>query len=345
MPPFHGRRLAAYERVVEEETLREVATWPVGTTFPTMPSTMRITLNVILRAVFGAEGEEFAELRELLPPFVELGSRLALAPIPQVDLGRWSPWGRFWLMRRRYDAIVDRLIDRAARDEHLDDRDDVLAMFVTSRYEDGSAMTRAEIADQLLTMLSAGHETTATTLAWAVERLRRHPDVLRELAAEADAGGRALRDAAVVEVQRTRPVIDQTIRQVKAENLEIGRWTIPRGHSVIAAIGLVHRDDSVFPHARAFDPARFVGVKPNLYQWIPFGGGHRRCVGAAFATMEMDVVLRTVLRQVELLPTTEPDERPHFRGVAIAPRRGGEAVIRRRVPAVGRAASAEGVLR
>ena len=343
VPPFHGRRLQAYERIVEDETLREVASWPVGTAFPTMPSMMRITLNVILRAVFGAEGAEFAELRKLLPPFVTLGSRLALSPLPEVDLGRWSPWGRFWLMRRRYDAIIDRLIDRATRDEHLDDRDDVLAMFVTSRYEDGSAMSRAEIADQLLTMLSAGHETTATTLAWAVERLRRHPDVLRDLAAEADAGGGALREATVVEVQRTRPVIDQTIRQVKADSLTIGRWTIPRGHSVIAGIGLVHRDDSVFPNALAFDPTRFVGGKPNLYQWIPFGGGHRRCVGAAFATMELDVVLRTMLREVELVPTDAPDERRHFRGIAFAPRRGGEAVIRRRVPAVTRAASATGV--
>src|ERR1044072_5063495 len=143
---------------------------------------MRITLNAILRAVFGAEGEEFDQLRELLPRAVTLGSRLAVLPIPTVDWGRWSPWGRFWLMRREYDAVVEKLITKAAQDKNLDERNDVLALMLQSRYDDGSAMSHSEIADQLLTLLSAGHETTATTLAWAVERLRRDPALLRGLA-------------------------------------------------------------------------------------------------------------------------------------------------------------------
>ncbi|MET0233622.1 MAG: cytochrome P450 [Kibdelosporangium sp.] len=340
VPPFHGRRLASYEKIIEEETGRELALWPEGREFATLPSMMRITLNAILRAVFGAEGAEFAELRELLPRAVTLGSRLAVLPLPTVDWGRWSPWGRFWLMRRKYDAIVERLITKAAQDKNLDERDDVLALLLQSRYDDGSAMSHSEIADQLLTLLSAGHETTATTLAWAVERLRRHPTVLRDLVAEVDAGGSALREATVLEVQRTRPVIDMVGRQVKAESLQLGRWTLPKRSAVLVSIALIHENESVFPNPLAFDPSRFVDARPDLYQWIPFGGGTRRCLGAAFATMEMNVVLRTLLRAFSLVPTDERDERWHSRGIANAPAKGGRALVRRRTPLDGQSAQA-----
>ncbi|MGC9665311.1 cytochrome P450 [Planosporangium sp. 12N6] len=332
VPPFHGRRLAAYETVVESETMRELASWPHGRPFATLPSMMRITLNVILRAVFGAEGAEFAQLRELLPAMVTLGSRLALVPVPTVDWGRLSPWGRFWMMRREYDAVVERLITKAEQDDHLDERDDILAMMVQSRYDDGSSMSHRDVADQLLTLLSAGHETTATTLAWTIERIRRHPTVLRDLVEEVDAGGRALRDATITEVQRTRPVIDMVGRQVKTDSLRLGRWTIPKGYVIMVSIALIHDDETIFPNARAFDPSRFRDAKPDLYRWIPFGGGTRRCLGAAFATMEMDVVLRTLLRDLTLVPTDEPDERWHSRGVASAPAKGGRAVVGRRTP-------------
>ncbi|MFI5585361.1 cytochrome P450 [Amycolatopsis sp. NPDC051758] len=318
VPPFHGRRLAAYEKIVEEETIRELASWPEGRAFATLPSMMRITLNAILRAVFGAEGAEFAELRELLPPFVTLGSRLAVVPISKK--GRFSPWRRFERMRREYDTIVDRLIAKARPDG-----DDVLAMMLQTRYDDGTGLSREEISDQLLTLLTAGHETTATTLAWAVERLRRHPAVMRAIAEDDK-----LLDATILEVQRTRPVIDLTARQVKQDGFQLGRWTLPKGYAVLVSIALIHDDDAVFPHAATFDPHRFAGARPDLYQWIPFGGGTRRCLGAAFATMEMTVVLRTLLRDFTLVPTTEPDERWHSRGVAYAPAKGGRAVVRRR---------------
>jgi cytochrome P450 family 138 len=341
VPPFHGRRLAAYEKIVEDETVREMASWPQGRSFPTLPSMMRITLNVILRAVFGAEGAEFAQLRELLPAAIRLGSRLAVVPVPRVDLGRWSPWGRFFALRREYDAIVERLISRAERDDNLDRRDDILAMMVQSRYEDGAPMSHPEIADQLLTLLTAGHETTATTLAWAIERIRRHPAVLRGLVEEVDAGGSALREATILEVQRTRPVIDLVGRQVKADSVQLGRWTVPKGYAVLVSITLIHDNESLFPDAQRFDPSRFLDTKPDLYQWIPFGGGSRRCLGAAFAHMEMNVILRTMLRDVTLVPTDEPDERWYSRGVANAPGRGGRAIVRRRaVPTPPSAATA-----
>ncbi|MCO6010779.1 cytochrome P450 [Actinoallomurus purpureus] len=333
VPPFHGRRLAAYEKIVEDETVRELASWPQGRVFATLPSMMRITINVILRAVFGAEGAEFARLRALLPPLVTLGSRLAVLPVPELPFGRLSPWNRFRAMRREYDAIVERLIARATG-EGLDERDDVLALLLQSRYEDGSRMSHGQIADQLLTLLAAGHETTATTLAWAVERLRRHPAVLRELVTEVDAeggaGGGAFRDATILEVQRTRPVIDLVGRVVRTDGYRLGRWTLPEGYTVIVSVVLLHDDESLFPNAREFDPSRFLQARPDLYQWIPFGGGTRRCIGAAFATLEMNVVLRTLLRDLTLMPTTERDERWHSRGITNAPAKGGRAIVRRR---------------
>jgi cytochrome P450 len=327
-PPFHGRRLRAYESMIESETRRETASWPQGRPFPVMPSTMRITLNVILRAVFGAEGAELDELRALLPSAVRLGSVLAVLPVLRRDLGGYGPGARFDRYRRRYDEIVDQLIEKATADPRLADRDDVLAMLVQSRYDDGSPMTRAQIADQLLTLLTAGHETTATTLAWAVERLRRNPSVLARLAAGDDD---ALLDATITEVQRVRPVIEITARQVRADALRIGRWELPRGTVVTACIALLHDDETLFPEPSRFDPDRFLGSRADTYGWIPFGGGVRRCIGAAFASLEMRVVLRTLLRDFTFEPTTEPPERSHNRGIAVAPARGGMAVVHRRM--------------
>ena len=333
VPPFHGHRLRAYEAIVEQEAVREMATWPDGREFATLDSMMRITLNAILRAVFGADGDELAELRVLLPAMVKLGSRLAVLPIPRTDLGRWSPWGRAYRYRREYDAIVDRLIAAARQDPRLDERNDVLALMLQSRYDDGSGLSRDEIADQLLTLLTAGHETTATTLAWAVERLRRHPAVLRRLADEAAAGGSDLREATITEVQRVRPVIDMTARQVRAPGMRLGRWTLPAGQVVLVSIYLIHNSEALFPDAGRFDPDRFTSSRPDTYQWVPFGGGARRCIGAAFAHMEMNVVLHTLLRDFTLEPTSERDERWHSRGIASCPAKGGRAVVRRR-PAV-----------
>lgn len=330
VPPFHGRRLATYESIIEEEAVREMASWPEGREFATLESMMHITLNVILRAVFGAEGAELQELRDLLPNFVKYGSRLAVLPIPRGRYGRLNPWVRFDRYRGEYDAIVERLFAKAEADPQLAEREDILAMMLQARYDDGSRMTHSQIADQLLTLLTAGHETTATTLAWAVERLRRHPQVLRRLVDEVDAGGSELREATIWEVQRVRPVIDVTGRQVRAESMQLGRWTLPKGQMVIASLFLVHDNEKLWPNASRFDPDRFVGDRPDNYSWVPFGGGARRCIGAAFAHLEMNVVLRTMLRDFRLDPTRAADERWHNRGVAYAPAKGGRAVVTRR---------------
>ncbi|WP_299565095.1 cytochrome P450 [uncultured Mycolicibacterium sp.] len=329
-PPFHGKRMRAYEELVAEETRREMATWTPDVEFPVMPSTMRITLNVILRAVFGAEGAELDELRELTPRWVELGSKLfPLTPLHR-DLGPWSPWGRHLAYRRRFDELFERLIAKVQADPNFEERQDILSLLLQARYEDGSAMGHREISDELITLLAAGHETTATSLAWAFERLRRNPGVLAELAVDIDAGNTKLLQATIFETQRTRPTIDGTYRRVDVDGFRLGPWMLPKGYHVFVSAAAVHNDPAVYPEPERFDPHRFMARPPDNAAWIPFGGGTRRCLGAAFANMEMNVVLRTVLSAWELVPTDEPGERTTFRGVAYAPSRGGMIRVRPR---------------
>ncbi len=328
-PPFHGKSIKAYEQIVEEETRREIASWPEGREFPTLEPMMRITLNIILRAVFGADGAELQRLRELIPKWVTLGSRLAMFPSPKREY-RWSPWGKLNDYRTEYEALVDTLIERARRDPAFEDRTDVLSLFLRSTYEDGSPMTRREIGDELLTLLAAGHETTASTLGWAFERISRHPAVLRRLVAEADTEDNTYRQATIFEVQRNRTVIDFSGRHVEAPVYELGEWRIPQGYSIMVSLCQLHENPDVFPQPQRFDPQRFVDAKPNTFAWVPFGGGTRRCVGAAFANMEMDLVLRTVLREFTIQTTDAPGEKRHSRGVAFTPAKGGRVVVYRR---------------
>ena len=328
-PPFHGKSIKAYEQIVEEETLREIATWPEGREFPTLEPMMRITLNIILRAVFGADGAELQRLRELIPKWVTLGSRLAMFPSPKRE-HRWSPWAKLNGYRAEYEGLVDTLIQRARRDPGFEERADVLSLFLRSTYEDGSPMTRREIGDELLTLLAAGHETTASTLGWAFERISRHPEVLGRLVAEADTEDNSYRQATIFEVQRNRTVIDFAGRHVEAPTYELGEWVIPQGYSIMVSLCQLHENPEVFPQPERFDPQRFVDAKPNTFAWVPFGGGTRRCVGAAFANMEMDIVLRTVLRQFTIQSTDAPGEKRHSRGVAFTPARGGRVVVYRR---------------
>ncbi len=329
-PPFHGKSIKNYEDIIGEETLREIAGWPEGQAFPTLPSMMRITLNAILRAVFGAEGAELDQRRRIIPPWVTLGSRLAQLPKPTRTYGRYSPWGRLVEWRRQYDLIVDKLIENERADARLDQRADVLALMLRSTYEDGTAMSRKEVGDELLTLLAAGHETTAATLAWAFERLSRHPEVLAALVAEAETDDNELRQATILEVQRNRTVIDLAGRHVYAPVYRLGDWVLPRGYSIIVSIAQMHTNANSFPDPDRFDPQRFIGSKPSSFAWIPFGGGSRRCVGAVFANTEMDVVMRTVLRHFTIQTTTTPGEKWHSRGVAFTPKDGGRIVVHRR---------------
>ena len=334
LPPFHGERMKSYEGIIAEEAAREMATWPADEPFRALEPFSRITLNAIIRAVFGAQEQDADDLRRLLPRLVAHGSRIALLTFLHRDLGPWSPWARFLALRAEFDAIVDRLLAQTRGDDALDERSDVLALLVQARHEDGSPMERDEIADQLLTLLAAGHETTAATLAWAVERLRRHPAVVARLAREIEEGGTELRDATIREIQRVRPTIAGAGRET-TEPYALGEWVLPKDTVIMLSARLLHTDPRNYDAPGRFDPDRFLGRKPDTYRWIPFGGGMRRCIGAAFAHMEMNVVLRELLSRFELAPTKERDERWRFRGVAFAPRKGGLAVVRpRRTPLV-----------
>lgn len=329
LPPFKGERMKTYEALIEEITVAEMERWPEAEPFAIAPAMQRITLRAILRAVFGATGDELHELERLLPPWTVLAQRLVTFEFAHKDLGRFSPWGRLLRLRAEVDAILDRLIAAAKDDPALSERADVLALLVQATHSDGEPLGNEEIRDQLVTMLAAGHETTANQLSWAVERLRRHPDALERLAGEVDAGGKAVRDATIREVQRTRPVVLFAGRFPMVP-YELGGYRLPRGTLIMLAASLTHFDPRLFDDPQRFDPGRFLDKLPDTYSWIPFGGGRRRCIGASFAHMEMDVVLRVLLERMELEPTRDPDERWAFRGVAWAPAAGGVAVVRRR---------------
>lgn len=329
-PPFHGKRMRSYDRIIEEEVEREIATWTEGQEFETLEPMLRITVGVILRAVFGAEGAALQELRETVPAMVTLGSLLVVCPpFVRKDLGPWSPWGRYMKQRRRFDAVIASLIAEARADPAIEERKDVLALLLQARYEDGEPISDEHIADELLTLLGSGHETTASSLAWALERLSRHPELCKRLADEADAGGGELRQATIWEVQRTRPVLDGTTRRTKTR-IRLGEWVLPEGTNIIISIKLAHASEEDFPDPEAFNPDRYMGTASKPVAWIPFGGGVNRCVGAAFANMESDVVLRMLLREFRFAPTDAPGEKAFWRGVATVPAKGARAVVYRR---------------
>jgi cytochrome P450 family 138 len=327
---FHGQSLKSYEKVIEDETLRESANWPEGKEFRILEPMNRITLNVILRTIFGADSAELDELREIVPPFMKLGQRMAFVPAPPHWARRRSPWGKLDEFRRAFDQIVCTLIDRAEADPRLGERTDILALLVRSRHDDGTKMSRRDICDELLTHIAAGSENTASALAWAFERLRRHPDVLAELVREVDEGGSDFRRATILELLRVRTVLDVAGRRVSSPNFDLGEWRIPHGRTVFVRIADLHENPEIFPHPERFDPYRFRGTGSAAPTWLAFGGGARRCIGADFAIAEMDIVLRTVLQNFQIHTDVAADEKSYFRGVVHTPKLGGRVVVNRR---------------
>lgn len=330
LPPFKGQRMQAYEATIRSIAATEIDRFPEGTRFAVAPAMQRITLRAILRAVFGATGREFDELERLLPPWTTLASRLAPIPALRRDLGPRSPYGKLLSLRARVDTVLDRLIAQAKADPALAGRPDVLALLVQATHEDGTPMADAEIRDQLITMLAAGHETTAHQLSWCVERLTRTPDALERLVGEIDAGDpKRYLDATIREAQRTRPTIPFSGRHTM-EDYPLGDHVLPRNTQVGLCAALTHFDPALFERPDRFLPERFLDKRPETYAWLPFGGGIRRCIGATFAHMEMEVVLRVLLQRVRLESTAAPDERWSFRGVAMAPALGAQVTVRRR---------------
>jgi cytochrome P450 len=328
LPPFHGERMRAYADVMAEAADGELDGWPLGETFRLHPSMQAITLEVILSAVFGVEDHERRDaLRErLIAVLATTRSPLALG----LTIDRLRGLPRYREMARMLDEadqiLFAEIADRRA-DPELAAREDILSMLVAARFDDGTEMGDAELRDQLMTLLMAGHETTATGLAWAFDLLLHAPDKLDRLRAEIAAGEEeAYLDAVVKETLRVRPVVPFVGRELKVE-AELGGYELPVGTVVMPAINLVHTRADLYPEPHEFRPERFLDGGPDTYGWIPFGGGTRRCIGAAFAELEMRIVLTTILRRATLRPAKRGQERIVRRNVTLSPRGGTPAVL------------------
>ncbi len=326
LPPFHGERMRAYGEMMEEVAERRIAEWPADRSFPVLGSMQEITLEVIMRAVFGFEDAERREriggpLRTLLDT---VGSRprvLALA-LTAGRSGPLSPWRRFAAMRERADMLLHEEIRARRSDPHGSEGDDIFSMLLAARDPEGTPLTDDELRDELMTLLLAGHETTATALAWTFEQLIRNPAVLGRLMAAEAAGDPSYLDALIRESLRLRPVVPAVVRRLQAP-MEFGGWELPAGVNIAPSIYLMHRRADIYPDPLAFRPERFLDDPPGTYEWIPFGGGVRRCLGASFALFEMRIVIRAVLaaRRIQVRPGARP-EGVTRRAITFAPARG-----------------------
>jgi cytochrome P450 len=324
LPPFHGERIRGYGELIRETTLKEMESWPVSEPFALRPHTQRITLAVIMRAVFGVHDEDrLARFEVLIDDFSKRVSLVTTIPALRRKLGPWSPWSRFLRSRAALDEFIYEEIGLRRKEVEAGEEghDDVLSLLLQARHDDGSPMSDEELRDELVTVLGAGHETTATGLAWAMERLLRTPRVLAKLRDSIAAGEDSYIDATVKETLRARPVIVDVARRLTAP-ARIGGYELPEGSFVMAAIAALHYREDFFPNPEEFRPERFLTEKADNYAWIPFGGGVRRCIGAAFAEYEMRIILREFVQHADL---SAPDPKPEavkVRNITLAPGRG-----------------------
>ena len=316
LPPFHGDAVRRYGEVIERIVTEECARWPLGRPFPLHPRTRALTLEVILKAVIGVtDAAREKALREVLPTTVDLDfATLLMWVYPW--LGRVGRWRRFRRAVEEANKLLREEIAARRTDPALAEREDVLSQLVQAGEFDDE-----ELRDQVMTLLLAGHETTATGLAWAFERLLRHPQAL----ARAREGEDEYLDAVAREALRVRPVIPAVLRQLQ-EPVELGGWRLPAGVTVMPAISSIHADPAIFPEPERFRPERFLEGEGSTYTWIPFGGGRRRCLGAAFASVEMRVALRTILARTTLRADRPQGERVRNRHITLIPARGARVV-------------------
>ena len=332
LPAFHGEKMQRLSGLMAEVAEREVESWPRDEPIELHPRLQAVTLEVILRAVFGLDpGERLDAIRARLTQQLEFGaSPVSMLPPLQVALAGRGRWARFDRVRAETDEMLFELIEE--RRAEAGERDDVLAMLLEARHEDGSPMSPQELRDELMTLLVAGHETTASQLAWAFARLARSPEVMRRLMAEIDEGGEDYLEATIQETMRRRPVIPNAAPRLVKQPIEVGGWSYPEGVCLVPNAYLVHHDPEIYPEPYAFRPERFLEKEPGTYTWIPFGGGRRRCLGASFAMLEMRLILRAVLASSELV-APEPEHEPaRRRAITISPRRRARTVILDRVP-------------
>jgi hypothetical protein len=337
LPAFHGDSVRRQVAEMVAVTADDVARWPVGEQFPLYPRMQRITLEVILRTVIGVHDESrLAALRTALPPMLEIGSPLELIPPPQV-LRRFGPWRRRAQRNAAARALLADEITRCRQDPQLSHRTDALAMLVRNVDGAGAPMADDELVDQLVTLLLAGHDTTATALSWAFERLTRDPALLDRTAQAAADSDDVWLDAVCKETLRVRPVVFEFARKLTAP-VQLAGYHIPAGIILAPSINLVHHSNRHYPDPDVFRPQRFLDQRADPAVWLPFGGGVRRCLGATFAQVEMRTVLREVLRRIELSPTTAPDESVKPRHVTMVPSRGAMVTVRRHIAAADRVA-------
>jgi cytochrome P450 len=324
LPAFHGERMKGLEPMITEVAREQIESWPRGEAMPMHPRMQALTMEVILAAVFGLRsGGRLDALRIALAEMLEFGlSPLSLLPPAQRAPFGLGPWAKFVKVRARADELIYAEIhDRRERGDS--GGSEIIGSLVAARHEDGSPMSDTEIHDELLTLLVAGHETTATQLAWTLERLTREPEVLEKLVSAVDEGdGEPYLTATVRESLRHRPVLLNAAPRTVKKPVEVGGILYePRVH-LVASAWLVHHDPAIYPDPYAFRPERFLDSDPGTYTWIPFGGGRRRCIGASFAQMEMAIVLRELLRRTSVSADSHRPEATIRRAITVTPGQG-----------------------
>ena len=334
LPPFHGERMRAYENTIVQATERDMARWPLGRPMKLGAHTRAITLEVILRAVFGVEAERMGTLTRAIGELAEPTRMFAMLRFALSAPSNDRPPGELGRALERLDALIYAEIARRREQVDLSEREDIMSLLLQARDEQGRAMTDGELRDELVSLLLAGHETTSTATAWAIERLVRHPDKLARLVAEIDAGAEdEYMQAVIHETLRCRPVVPGVVRLLR-EDLSLAGQTLPAGTRAVASIYLTNTNPRVYESPKEFRPERFLGTQPDTFAWIPFGGGIRRCIGASFAMLEMKLMLRTMLS--ELRPSVpgravwrrgEPQRR---RAITLVPMAGARVVWTRR---------------
>ncbi len=336
LPPFHGEAVERYTQMIADVAEREIDRWPLGTPFALAPRMQAITLDVIMAGIFGVEGEPAPGtpehgLREIILRFSDLSTK----PVGQVaelmNIGRDEPVGIVKRLVERLDRDLYGVIAAARARQDDGERTDILSLLLAARDEDGEPMTDAELRDELLTLVLAGHETTANSLAWTFERLLRNPaayDRLRESVRAEEAGddGAAYVEATIHETMRNRPVVPITGRRVKAP-WQLGEYRLPKNSHILVSVSLLHHREDVYPDPFSFRPERFLGVKPGTYTWVPFGGGIRRCLGATLAMAEQRVVLRAIARRTDMEAPDQRPERVLHRNVTMLPAKGAAVVV------------------
>jgi cytochrome P450 len=332
-PLFHRERVQRYRGVMAEVCEEELSGWPVAQEMALLPAMQTITLRVIMSAVFGVTGGERQELlRSRIHSLLEWGTPLHMALHQARHMRGWEPAKSFLRLRRPLDALIYEEIQRTQQDPRLSEREDILAMLVQARFEDGSALTDSELRDQLMTLLIQGHHSTSNAISWALERLMRHPDVFERVRAEAEGESDDYVAAVVNETLRLFPPLPVPLRRV-VQPFRLGDYDLEPGTVIAADLYSLHRRPDYWPDPDRFRPERFLEQRPAKYTWLPFGADERSCIASHFAITEIRVVLRKLARQARLEPAEQRDEDVVKLGLLLSPSRGARAVLRERLPA------------